>query len=211
MNESQKSVRVDEIHAILRKRILTEQYIPGEKLSETALAKEFFCSRTPVRESIKRLQRDGLIVVQPKSGSYVKESNDKDHKELLEMRSYIEALCVRLIIEEDKDITPLIELYEKMDAYLQESPIDFVSYGETHYLYHHTLVSLAGNDLALRMFEQLNLRSSMLFYHSMNTKMSSITQNEHAKIIHLLKTKSNKCEQFIISHLWKNRKKYIPR
>ncbi len=211
MEEIQKNLSVDEIHSILRKRILTEQYIPGEKLSETALAKEFFCSRTPVRESIKRLQRDGLIIVQPKSGSYVKECGDKDHKELLEIRSYIEALCVRLIIEENKDITPLYNLYEKMDTLLHEDPIDFISYGEAHYLFHHTIVSLSGNELALDMFERLNLRSSMLFYHSMNTKMSSTTQNEHAKILHLLNIKSNSCESFIISHLWKNRKKYRPR
>jgi len=56
---------IDELYLILRKRILDEYYFAGQKLSENVLAKEFNCSRTPIRESLKRLEQDGLVVIRP--------------------------------------------------------------------------------------------------------------------------------------------------
>ena len=207
MNEKQKTP-VDELYSILRKRILNETYLPGEKLSETLLGTEFECSRTPIREALKRLERDGLIDVQPKSGSYVKIHGHEDNKNLMEMRAYIEGLSVRLIIENGTGIAPLKKILSEMDSILKKSPIDMIAFGERHYEFHHSLVRLSGNALGLQVFERLNLKSAMFFYKKMDEKMASRTQDEHKKMLALLEAKSATCEKFAIGHLWKTRHKF---
>ena len=210
MNEQSEKQEnnVDYIYGVLRKRILNEEYLPEEKLSEVALSNEFFCSRTPVRESLKRLERDNLIVIQPKSGSYVKKYSPTDNRNLMEVRAYIEGLAVHLIIENKSDISQLREIYEKMQHICQTSPVDFISFGENHYNFHHTLVELSGNELCLQMFERLNMRSSMLFYQSMNERTSQRTQREHLKIVTMLEEGDSKCEKFTMGHLWKKRNSF---
>lgn len=199
---------VDEIYLTLRKKILNEEFLPGDKLSEILLSKTFNCSRTPIRESIKRLERDGLITVQPKSGSYVKEHTNKDNKNLMELRSYVEGLAVRLIIERNADVLELEMILDSMDSLLKKHPVDIVAFGELHYEFHHTIIKLSDNDLCVQTFERLNLRSAMLFYHSMTTKAAKITQQEHRKIVELLKQGDTKCEKFTIDHLWKKRNSF---
>lgn len=207
MKQKQNS-QVDELYNILRKRILNEKYSPGEKLSETLLGAEFNCSRTPIREVLKRLERDGLIIIQPKSGSYIKTHSDHDNKNLMEVRAYLEGLSVRLLIENGSSTVPLKKIIADMDAILKKKPVDIILFGERHYEFHHTLALLSGNELCLQVFERLNLRSAMLFYHSMNEKMSEKTQNEHKMILSMIDEGDTKCEKFTIGHLWKIRKNF---
>jgi len=209
-NDRQENI-VEKIYGVLRKRILNEEYLPEEKLSEVALSNEFDCSRTPVREGLKRLEQDGLIVIQPKSGSYVKKYNSTDNRNLMEVRSYIEGLSVKLIIEHRTDISRLREIYEQMETICHTTPVDFIAFGENHYDFHHTLVELSGNNLCLQVFERLNMRSSMLFYQSMNERTSQRTQAEHLKIVTMLESGDPECEKFTIGHLWKKRNSFIER
>jgi GntR family transcriptional regulator, rspAB operon transcriptional repressor len=60
-----------QIRDYLRKQIVSAELPPGARLSENELAQEIGTSRTPVREAIQVLQREGLIEVRPQSGSYV--------------------------------------------------------------------------------------------------------------------------------------------
>ncbi|RKX86167.1 MAG: GntR family transcriptional regulator, partial [Spirochaetes bacterium] len=69
---------IEDIYHNLRTRILTEKIYPGQKISEITLAGEYECSRTPVREALKRLEDDGLVIIKPKSGTYVKNETAKD-------------------------------------------------------------------------------------------------------------------------------------
>ena len=206
-NEKQENI-VENIYGVLRKRILNEEYLPEEKLSEVVLSNEFSCSRTPVRESLKRLEQDGLIVIQPKSGSYVKMYSPIDNRNLMEVRSYIEGLAVRLIIEHRCDVSRLREIFETMEDICHSSPVDFIAFGEKHYDFHHTLVELSNNELCVQVFERLNLRSSMLFYQSMNERTSRRTQIEHQKIVTMLEEGNPECEKFTIGHLWKKRNSF---
>jgi DNA-binding GntR family transcriptional regulator len=206
---TEKSKKTDtsaeKLYNIIRRRILTEEYLPNEKLSIVALSEEFGCSRMPVRESLKLLERDGLIVIQPKSGSYVKDFNDQDNKNIMELRSFIEALSVKLILENDVDVKELRVIFDDLVQISSIFPVNFIAYGERHYDFHHKIVELSGNALCVQFFERLNLRSSMLFYQSMNSKTAKKTQNEHNKIVYLLEKRDPAIEKFMISHLWRKR------
>ncbi len=196
---------VEELYSILRKRILDEVYYPGEKLSENALAKEFSCSRTPIREGLKRLEQDGLIVVRPQSGTYVRLHSRKDYRDLIEVRAYLEGLSYRLAVERGADASGLERAVDEMDQALAKTPMDMVGYAEFHFKFHREFVSLSGNDLLGQFFDRLNLKSAHLFIQSMNLESARKTQEEHRRIVELVRERDPKGEKFIISHLWRKR------
>ncbi|MGH0053878.1 MAG: GntR family transcriptional regulator, partial [Sphaerochaetaceae bacterium] len=110
-----KSVIIDQIYQDIRNKILKNEYIPGNKLSENALSIEYNCSRTPVREAIKRLEQDGFVTVLPQSGSYVKELTIKDYQYIAEVRTYLESLAFRINCENAIDVTPFSSILDEMD------------------------------------------------------------------------------------------------
>lgn len=195
------------IYNALRKRILSEVYIPGQKLTENALAEEFSCSRTPIREALMRLENEGLIVVRPKSGTYVRMLTGKNYQDLLEVRSYLEALAFRLCVEHRPPgmVEELKDLLARMDTLLEGQPIDMPAYAELHYQFHYRQVVLSGNEMLVQMFEKLNLKSSHMFLHIMNRESALATQAEHHRIVQYLAEGDAKGEKFIVSHLWKKR------
>jgi len=200
-----KAKNVEELYVVLRKRILSEYYFAGQKLSENALAKEFDCSRTPIRESFKRLEQDGLIVVKPKSGSYVRLYSGKNYRDLIEVRAYLEGLAFRLAVERGADASQLEALSKKMDDIIASPQIDMAAYADLHFKYHKEFVRLSGNELLEKFFERLNLKSSHLFLQTMNPEIARKTQDEHWHIIDLVKSRDSKGEKFVIQHLWKKR------
>ena len=93
METTKKSQLIDTIYNHLKHQIRQGLLPNGAKLSENTLAKEFSCSRTPVREALKRLEQDGFVVIVAHSGSYVKDITMVDYQQLTEVRAYLEALA----------------------------------------------------------------------------------------------------------------------
>src|SRR4029079_11997900 len=80
-------------------RIVTLQLLPGTVLSEQALALRLKIGRTPIREALQRLARDGLVVIMPRRGIMVSEINLKLQLRLLEVRRELERLMASLAAE----------------------------------------------------------------------------------------------------------------
>ncbi len=76
--------------------IVTLQLAPGQILSEVALAQRLGIGRTPVREALQRLAREGLVVILPRRGIIVSEIDVRDQLELLRLRREVERLMARL-------------------------------------------------------------------------------------------------------------------
>lgn len=76
--------------------IVTLELPPGTVLSETALGERLGIGRTPIREAIKRLEREGLVVVLPRRGFMVSHMDLAHHLQMLEVRGHLELLVGRL-------------------------------------------------------------------------------------------------------------------
>ncbi len=83
----------------LRNAIIQGEFQPGERLMEITLANKLGVSRTPVREAIRMLELEGLVVMIPRKGAEVANITVKDLKDALEVRMALEALSVRLACE----------------------------------------------------------------------------------------------------------------
>ena len=205
------NISVEDLYTELRRRILNGEYAAGVKLSENKLAKEFRLSRMPVRESFKHLEQDGLLTMLPKSGSYVRAQSPLEVKEILEVRTFLEALAIRLVIEQKVEPCPLEACLKQMEVLLAAEPFDTVSFGELHFRFHRTLVQMAGNEVLCDIYDKMRFRSMrQVFFSPMTPSEQKMTHNEHKKIIDLIRAKDPvQAEQFIINHLWKRKRKNL--
>lgn len=83
----------------LRGAILDGTLKPGERLMEVQLAEDMGVSRTPVREAIRKLELEGLVLMIPRKGAYVSGLSSKDIADVFEVRASLEALAAGLAAE----------------------------------------------------------------------------------------------------------------
>ncbi len=86
----------DVVFNTLRQAILRGEMEPGERLMEIQLAQKLGVSRTPIREAIRKLELEGLVVMIPRKGAEVAQITEKDMRDVLEVRCTLEELAVSL-------------------------------------------------------------------------------------------------------------------
>lgn len=84
------------VRRVLENAIVDGRYLPGSRLDPEALAQEFECSRTPIREALQQLEASGLVQILPKRGTYVSEWTAADLAERFEVMAVVEATCAKL-------------------------------------------------------------------------------------------------------------------
>ncbi|MFD2757893.1 GntR family transcriptional regulator [Gulosibacter faecalis] len=80
----------DQLHDILCHRIVTGEYLPGQRLDIQAIAEEFAVSKTPVRDAVFELEADRLVETRPRSGTFVTTMTIQDVHEVCQLRKGIE-------------------------------------------------------------------------------------------------------------------------
>lgn len=94
-------ILTDSVHSqvanALREAIVSGALQPGESLSETVLAQRFGVSRTPVRESLKQLEREGLVEIRPRVGTFVSNPTPDEVFELFTLKEALEGLAAGLM------------------------------------------------------------------------------------------------------------------
>jgi DNA-binding GntR family transcriptional regulator len=129
----------------LRSRIYAHELAPGAWIDEQRLADEFGISRTPMREALKVLAAEGLVVLKPRRGCYVAELSERDLDEifpvlaLLEGRVAEEATC-RLA---SADFARLAAIHAALEEHAATNDID--RFFEANQAFHNALQELAGN------------------------------------------------------------------
>jgi DNA-binding GntR family transcriptional regulator len=95
----------------IRSAIITGDLKPGQRLMEVQLAEQMGVSRTPVRESIRKLELEGLVKMIPRKGAYVTPMSVDDLREMMEIRRALEGLAAELaaINATQEDVDALFE------------------------------------------------------------------------------------------------------
>jgi DNA-binding GntR family transcriptional regulator len=86
----------DKAYAAIKDAILTLELEPGTPLVESDLADQLGISKTPVRDALQELERDGLVTRLPFKGTYVTEVTERDLREIFQLRAVLEGLAARL-------------------------------------------------------------------------------------------------------------------
>lgn len=152
----------DVVFQTLRKAILTGEFMPGERLMEIALANRLGVSRTPVREAIRKLELEGLVVMIPRKGAEVAKITVSDLKDVLEVRCHLEEFAASLacerITEEKK-----VELKEAMvdfEKAIQQKDLKLIA--EQDVAFHDVIFRATNNQRLLQIVN--NLREQIFRY-----------------------------------------------
>lgn len=99
-------------------QILRGRIKPGEKLAEVALARQMGISRSPVREALRALSAQGLIIVEPRRGAFVADMDARHVQDLYACRLLIEPECVRLAVDglNDAALAGLEKTFGRMET-----------------------------------------------------------------------------------------------
>ena len=81
------------VYEELKMQILTGKIVPGTRLMEVELAADMGVSRTPIREAIRKLEKEGLVTIEPRRGAYASQISVKDMVDILEVRQDMEGLA----------------------------------------------------------------------------------------------------------------------
>ena len=150
LNSGQSFVAV---HARLRAAILSGEIPEGAVTSQATLAERFGVGRTPLREALRMLQREGLVISQPNHRVRIAELSSEDAEELYIMRIALEAVAIRVTVPvlTSADLAELDGLMAQMDHYMKLR--DHVGHREPHRQFHYRLVYAAGPRVSERIDE----------------------------------------------------------
>lgn len=194
-----------QVYDVLRTRIISRQYIPGDKLDIQTLADSFGVSRSPVKDAINHLVHDGLIEVVPRKGTYVTELNFTAFLEVLDTRIMIEKWAGEKIIEKisEQQITYLNEIVRNMDALLEVSPFSFDDYSDLDVKFHKTLIEWANNQHVKDIYDSLNTHVALSrIVYSTSLESTVNRHKDHRDLVDTLEKKDlNGFQQTIAAHI----------
>jgi len=136
---------VDEAYAQIRRRILDVAWPPGYQALEQEVASVLDMSRTPVREAMIRLQREGLVEVIPRHGMRVLPVSPSDMRELYQVLTALECMAAELLAlrkPTETELIPLIAATTAMDEALKVDDLDAWAVADERF--HALLVDLSG-------------------------------------------------------------------
>lgn len=146
----------DSAYQALRRSIIDGSLSMGEQLVETHIAEELRMSRAPVREAIKRLAVEGLVVQEPHLRARVLDLTAEDIADLHNVRLGLETTALRLFLARDGSTEPLRAHIAEMKAAAKEGDVDAVVTAEL--AWHRHINEGSGNRLLVRMFEDFEGR-----------------------------------------------------
>lgn len=167
----------DVVFNTLRKAILTGQLKPGERLMEVHLANRLGVSRTPIREAIRKLELEGLVIMIPRRGAEVAQITEKSLKDVLEVRRALDALsvelaCDRISEEEIKELKEACRVFEQATKGKDAAVI-----AKADVSLHDIIVRATGNQRLQQLVN--NLSEQMYRYRFVYIK----DESQHEKLI----------------------------
>ena len=164
----------------LRGDILSEQLYPGQKLTEKDICDKYDVSRTPVRESLKTLETEGLIELIPNRGAFVIGFSIGDMKDLLVLRKTYEVLSVKWAIQRiyEDELENLEKCFEYMKFYTKQQDMKKITDINGNF---HNIIYEATHNRTL-----INILSLYNYYvkHSCLTKATEQEELEEILLEH---------------------------
>jgi DNA-binding GntR family transcriptional regulator len=154
INSKTRSVR-DVVYEKIKEAILMGEYKPGFHLNERQLAGEYMISTTPLKEALRRLEQEGLVVTRPRVGSFVSNDVMVSIEEINLIRSAIEGVAARLAaikIDED-EIIQLGEVLKEMERYRKERNPEKALEVNLHF--HKLITIFAKNNYVSKQIEAI--------------------------------------------------------
>jgi DNA-binding GntR family transcriptional regulator len=179
----------DKAYLQIKEKIITVQMPPGSVIQEAGLIEELGLGRTPIREALKQLQSENLVVVAPRRGMFVSDVAMTDLQQIYEVRVELESLCSRLAA---RRITPeqLSELTSLMAECRRSDPGDKELILSLDRRFHQLMAEAAGNKFLRSEVEKFYNLSLRVWYLAINSIQSQdVDVDAHFEIADAIETR----------------------
>ena len=194
--------RKDVVLKLLRGAIIDGRLAPGQRLDQNEIASSFKVSRMPVREALKQLESEGLVVVYPYRGVEVARLDVSEVSELFAIRGALERLAVGQAVDaiRDESFDKLTSLLETMDR-MVTAPAEGDDWSAHNRMFHDTINAASGWPRLLETIAAYRdkLDRYVRLYFSISGREQS--QKEHWALLAALRERDKvKAEQLIERH-----------
>ena len=189
VNENESLPLRDVVFNPLRQAILRGEFKPGERLMEIQLANKLGVSRTPIREAIRKLELEGLVIMIPRKGAEVADITEKSLRDVLEVRKALEELAVQLACEKitQEELEELEKAGENFKKVLNRSK-DITEVAEADVRFHDVIYMATDNQKLIHLLNKL--REQMYRYRVEYLKNPDVHEQliqEHEEIVYHIK------------------------
>jgi DNA-binding GntR family transcriptional regulator len=181
---------VNQAYKELKRVILEHQISLGGKLNEGEFAAALGISKTPVREAVNRLEKEGLVEILPQRGAFVVQFSEKDIFELFLIRENLEGLAARLAAERINE-----ENLVKLESYIQGFKEPFAEkeiqrYAKEDFKFHQNIVMLSDSQRLIKLISTLydHIRMFRLTTIGLSDRMK-VSLEEHHLIVEALRVR----------------------
>ena len=192
-------------YEVLKHAIITGEIPAGERIVETDYAERLHISRTPLREALRKLERDGLVEYVLRRGVVVRAFTIADVEEIYTIRNALEMLTLPAIVKNatEEDIAALKEHLREMDEVMAHGDIETLS--PMARAFHSQLTGLCRQNRILRVIEgqdEFITRFSAMAIRQENRRTQA--HEEHYKLVEYVEKRD-------LEHLEKLMRKHIER
>jgi DNA-binding GntR family transcriptional regulator len=201
----------EEVYTCLKRDIISGRLPPRTPLTETNLAENLGISRTPVREALHRLHKDGLVDIEHRRGARVSGVSFRDTLELYEIRALIEPYAARLAASR---LTPesAQRLREMLEVIAEPSlSSDVSTRWRMDRELHDLILEAAGNELLRAMVWDLRVRTERAFVYMAGRELEPGRQ-EHVQLVEaIVNGDADTAERLMREHLANAKARLIQR
>jgi len=186
--------------------IIRWRYPPGASLRETELAAEYGASRGPVREALRILELQGLVVHAPRRGFKVKHYAADDLRQLYRLRAQLEAEVIDVL--STRDVAPLCDALERTNAVMRAAATrrDLEGYFSTNIAFHQLIIDGTDSSVLRTVLHQVNAMSLPVRFILLQNEFSGRADYAyHREIIQALRARDFKAaRKMTVEHITAN-------
>jgi DNA-binding GntR family transcriptional regulator len=200
MKKGPETAKSEKAYIEIRNHILQFENAPSEPLSEVKLASLLGMSRTPIREALRRLESEGIIITYGTRGSFVNIPTLKDIRDIFEVRMFLEAAAAKLAAKE-VDVSRLEEFEKLFEAFRQgKREGDFVDLGRK---FHFFIIESSGNKVLKDILDNIYTKLDIIRLFSYSFRRKEAVE-EHLKIVRALKKRDEELSYVAMQNHLKN-------
>lgn len=210
MDNNMSEIKLDQykplrevVFETIRNAIISGSLKPGERLMEVQMAERLGVSRTPIREAIRKLELEGLIIMLPRKGAYIADLSVKDLTEVLEIRAALEGMATGLAVTRinESEIEELELIALKFHKALENGDLEELLFQDSQF--HETIFKASRNERLIQLNN--NLREQVQRFREMYLKKinrSKKTSMEHFDIVEAISRRDiSKAEKLARKHI----------
>ncbi len=171
-----------QVAAAVRERILSGAFEPGERLAEERLSAELGVSRVPVREALRHLAAEGLVVLRPRRGAVVFSHTPEEMRDLVEVRATLEGLNARLAARrhDPRQMAELERILREGSRITEKSDLALIQRSNARF--HEAIEAIAANSVLMGIVRTLRDRTALIFARRSRARVRR-NWEEHAGIV----------------------------